>query len=84
MQKIINKAYRQLLPKDGQTSAIAPQFFCHLLNISECVAIEQQNRVNCIVIVSFLSVFYIRIVYFDIMESNYSSSHSFCSSTSHK
>lgn len=35
-----------MLPKGNQSFAVSPHFLCQLLNISECLSIENQNRVN--------------------------------------
>jgi hypothetical protein len=43
---VINNAYAKLLQKEGQSVAIAPQYLCQLLNISECLPIEKQERVK--------------------------------------
>lgn len=47
---VINNAYNKLLSKEGQVLPIAPQFLCQLSNISECLPIEHQDRVNTIII----------------------------------
>lgn len=74
----------KLLPKEDQLLGMTPQLFCHLLNISECVPIEHQDRVNRIIVAYFQFFFHAYLVYVDIMESNNSSSYSFRPCTSYK
>jgi hypothetical protein len=46
----MNQAYAKILPKESQSLPITPHYLCQLLNISECLPIEKQNRVNTIFI----------------------------------
>jgi hypothetical protein len=46
----MNKAYTKLLPKQSQSLPVSPQFLCQLSNISECLPIEKQDRVNTIIV----------------------------------
>ncbi len=41
---MINDAYAQLLPKEGQTTPIPQQFLCPYSNISACLPIEGQDK----------------------------------------
>ena len=51
----MNNAYAKLLPKEGQSLPITtPHYLCQLLNISECLPIEKQDRVNTIIVKNFL------------------------------
>jgi hypothetical protein len=43
---VINDAYAQLLPKQGQTTLIPQQFLCPYSNISACLPIEGQDKVG--------------------------------------
>lgn len=65
----MNNAYAKLLPKEHQSLPITPHYLCQLLNISECLPIEKQDRVNAIIIESFLLYVFL-LVHIDIMESN--------------
>ena len=42
---VINNAYAQLLPKENQSLPFLSHVLCQLLNISECLPIEKQDRV---------------------------------------
>lgn len=41
----MNQAFNKILPKPGQPASAAPQFLCQLSNISECLPIQDQQRV---------------------------------------
>jgi hypothetical protein len=42
----MNNAYDKLLPKEKQSlPPTSPYYLCQLLNISECLPIEKQDRV---------------------------------------
>lgn len=67
---VINNAYAQLLPKENSSLPISSHWLCQLLNISECLPIEKQDRVwKCQL---FFTVIYYHfcLVYVDSMESN--------------
>jgi hypothetical protein len=51
---LVNKAYAKLLPKESQSLPITPHYLCQLSNISECLPIEKQDRVNTIILGNFL------------------------------
>lgn len=44
-QIVINNAYSKLLQKESQSLPIVSNYICQLLNISECLPIERQERV---------------------------------------
>jgi hypothetical protein len=59
---VVNEAYAKLLPKAGQPPPPVPQFLCQLANISQCLAIDGQERVRMswfyfILILSFIKQF---------------------------
>lgn len=54
----MNNAYAKLLPKTRQSLQITPHYLCQLSNISECLPIEKQDRVNKTIIESSLPSFF--------------------------
>jgi hypothetical protein len=53
----MNEAYAKLLAKENQSLPIPTHFLCQLLNISECLPLEKQDRVNTIIIENLLVLF---------------------------
>ena len=53
----MNQAYSKLLPLNSQSPPTAPQFLCQLTNISECVPIQDQQRVS-IHLIYFVFIFF--------------------------
>ena len=67
---VINNAYAQLLPKDNSSLLISPHWLCQLLNISECLPIEKQDRVWKFQLLFMIIYCHFCLVYVDSMESN--------------